>query len=233
MVSLFRCKKNVYLALRPLFLVLGITKDASSSSSSSCAPTLLAVLDRAVPDAEGVVGAAAPGDGAGGGRGSPCPLTAGWRATPTAVASTAAAAAAAAAAGGRWPRASVERCRTCGRVLGASRAASANPASERRGPGRRRRKGQSLHRDSLPPSRIRSWTCRYMHGPQAGTGRAPTRAENRARKHTRHRGAAAARRAAHRLLAHIVHHDTCHVHVTVDERGNVTEGQIIGQLLAC
>jgi hypothetical protein len=57
-------QKNVYLALRPLFLVLGITKDASSSSASSPAPTLLAVLDRAVPGAEGVVGAAAPGGGA-------------------------------------------------------------------------------------------------------------------------------------------------------------------------
>jgi hypothetical protein len=95
---------------------------------------------------------------------------------------------------------------TCCRVLGASRTASANPARERRDQGRRRRRGQSLHRDSLPPSSMRSWTCRYMHGPQAGTGSAPARAENRSRKHTRHRGAAAARRAAHRLLARIVHH---------------------------
>jgi hypothetical protein len=195
-------QKNVYLALRPIFLVLGITKDASSSSSSSSAPTLLAVLNRAVPGAEGVVSAAAPGGCAGGGRGAPCPLTAGGpgRAIPTAVASTDAAAAAAAAAAGRWPRACVERCRTCGRVLGASRTASANPARERRDQGRRRRRGQILHRDS-PPSSMRSWTCRYMHGPQAGTGRAPACAENRARKHTHHRGAAAARRAAHRLLA--------------------------------
>ncbi len=76
-------QKNVYLALRPLILVLGITKYASSSSSSSSsssAPTLLAVLDRAVPGAEGVAGATAPCGGAGGGRGAPCPLTAGGRA---------------------------------------------------------------------------------------------------------------------------------------------------------
>ena len=59
-------QKNFYLALCPLFFLNLVSQKMSSSSS---APTLLTILDCAVPSTEGVVGAAAPGGGAG----VPCP----------------------------------------------------------------------------------------------------------------------------------------------------------------
>ncbi len=53
------------------------------------------------------------------------------------------------------------------------------------------------------------------------TGCAPARTQNLARALTRHRAAAPARRAVHRFLAHCA---SAHEHVSVEERGEVTEG---------
>jgi hypothetical protein len=213
-------QKNVYLALCPLFLtVLGITKDALSSSSSSSAPTLLAVLLRAVAGAEGVVGATAPG--AGGGRGAPCPLTTGGRAplpqSPPPLLLP--------------PPPLPRRGAGQGRVSSASAPAAAYlerakpplPTLPERG-GIKGGEGEEGKSFTATPSLLRA----------CGLGPVATCMDHRLAQAARllalriapscifARGAAAARRAAHRFLARIVHHDTCTFHRVGHERlGNV------------
>ena len=226
--------KIVYLALRPLFLEISVTRDRSSSSTVYSSGAGLGVPGPAAATGEGAARAPAPADTTPTPPPPPPPQlrtrvqetvtaagpvrpAAGGRAALAAVASAAAAVAHTSpgggpggcgggwfGGGGAWVEGLGRGLRNGSRTLRANCTTSANPARERRrDPGRRSRRGQSLHSLGVPPS-FEQWEVRavlYLSRHARATEMWPARAENRARVNTRSRTASFARRAVHHFLA--------------------------------
>ena len=176
--------KIVYLALRPLFLEISVTRDRSSSSTVYSSGAGLGVPGPAAATGEGAARAPAPADT------TPTPPP-----PPPPQLRTAA---------GRGSKAWVEGCATAAAHL--ERTAPPPPTLPERGggiQGRRSRRGQSLHSLGVPPS-FEQWEVRavlYLSRHARATEMWPARAENRARVNTRSRTASFARRAVHHFLA--------------------------------